>query len=691
MVTNVYFPPRSSDSPTAEVREDVMEILDMSSEKHIITGDWNAHGIAHKTDERGAMIEDELDASGVHVVLNKDTFTRAASGVLSSPDITISTTDLASCSLWRTCGVINTDHLPVIIDTRAEIPKLVWPKRIMANFNKANWSEFSDLIETKVTCYAGPRDAYALENFLSATITRAASKHIPHGKFTGKFQYSHPLQYRIATHAAPTVGGYTIASQMGIYFEIYGWLFCNYPKFTPTREHMGDTKEISELMKEREVIQRTNPLDSNLRALNDKIDAARWEQRRLRWHEKIEDMEDKRKTDCNALWQVIKGLKPNTKSTGSIRIPNGSTTSNPKTIANAMASSLVAVGKGRDCREERITWRKIKRRLKKLRSQLPSISHAEVKLAILKGKPSKSLGPDGICHLHLKHVSDNCISLAEFFNASIDENMVPDSWKKANMFMLPKPGKDPTEIKTVGNSSLLQDLKRSHRSDLFKNFEKIEKTTASLTRLTNAIVLLKDVNESSKIMKMVLAEALSVHDMSLFDAIDETDVKDIVGICQIYNSITALKTTGIHNLSRIFETTKLRSDTVLPEVTTMLASDKRQKNDTDLLPFTRNTILTFISAMERSFSFNTQEFDFKKLTVEVQDATSSMEQLESQLKSGVDNNTESEFQITINELFWPIFVTAVSMTLSCAFAYGIHVLRNTYEEIKKKDPNATFF
>uniref|UniRef100_A0A8R1IB89 Endo/exonuclease/phosphatase domain-containing protein n=1 Tax=Caenorhabditis japonica TaxID=281687 RepID=A0A8R1IB89_CAEJA len=46
MVTNVYFPPRSSDSPTAEVREDVMEILDMSSEKHIITGDWNAHGIA---------------------------------------------------------------------------------------------------------------------------------------------------------------------------------------------------------------------------------------------------------------------------------------------------------------------------------------------------------------------------------------------------------------------------------------------------------------------------------------------------------------------------------------------------------------------------------------------------------------------------------------------------------------------
>uniref|UniRef100_A0A8R1E4H6 Uncharacterized protein n=1 Tax=Caenorhabditis japonica TaxID=281687 RepID=A0A8R1E4H6_CAEJA len=94
-------------------------------------------------------------------------------------------------------------YLPVIIDTRAEIPKLVRPKRNMANFNKANWLEFSDSIETKVACYAGPRDAYSLEKFLSATIIRAASKHIPYGKFT------------------------------------------------PTTEHPGDTKEIAELAKER--------------------------------------------------------------------------------------------------------------------------------------------------------------------------------------------------------------------------------------------------------------------------------------------------------------------------------------------------------------------------------------------------------------------------------------------------------
>uniref|UniRef100_A0A8R1EPV5 Reverse transcriptase domain-containing protein n=2 Tax=Caenorhabditis japonica TaxID=281687 RepID=A0A8R1EPV5_CAEJA len=459
IVTNVYFPPRSSDSPTAEVREDVMEILDMASEKHIITGDWNAHAKtwhSHKTDERGAMIEDELDTRGVHVVLNEDSFTRAASGVLSSPDITISTSDLAACSSWRTCGVLNTDHLPVIIDTMAEIPKLVRPNRIMANFKKANWTDFSDSIETKVACYAGPRDAYSLENFLSATITRAASKHIPHGKFT------------------------------------------------PTREHTGDTREIAELTRERERIQKRNPLDSNLKALNDKIEAARRELRRLCGHQKIEDMEDKRKIDCNALWRVIKGLKPKTKSTGSIKLPNGTTTTNPKTIANAMASSLVAVGKDRDCREERIAWRRTKRRLKKLRPQLPasSISHAEVKLAILKGKPSKALGPDGICHLHLKHVPDNCINLmAELFNASIDENKVPDSWKKANVFMLPKPGKDPSEIKSFRPVSLLspvakvleriilERIRREIESPKDQHaFKKNHSTTTAITEATSCIV-----------------------------------------------------------------------------------------------------------------------------------------------------------------------------------------------------------
>uniref|UniRef100_A0A8R1E6Y9 Endo/exonuclease/phosphatase domain-containing protein n=1 Tax=Caenorhabditis japonica TaxID=281687 RepID=A0A8R1E6Y9_CAEJA len=49
LITNVYFPLRSSDSPTAEVREGVLQILDMEDQKHILTGDWNAHYSAWHT------------------------------------------------------------------------------------------------------------------------------------------------------------------------------------------------------------------------------------------------------------------------------------------------------------------------------------------------------------------------------------------------------------------------------------------------------------------------------------------------------------------------------------------------------------------------------------------------------------------------------------------------------------------
>uniref|UniRef100_A0A8R1ICM1 Endo/exonuclease/phosphatase domain-containing protein n=1 Tax=Caenorhabditis japonica TaxID=281687 RepID=A0A8R1ICM1_CAEJA len=139
LITNVYFPPRSSDSPTAEVREEVLQILDMEDRKHILTGDWNAHSSAwhsHKTDERGSMIEDELDSRGNHVILNENTFTRAATGILSSPDITMATADIASRATWHTCGVVNTDHLPIIIAMDSEIPKREKPKRVICNYRK---------------------------------------------------------------------------------------------------------------------------------------------------------------------------------------------------------------------------------------------------------------------------------------------------------------------------------------------------------------------------------------------------------------------------------------------------------------------------------------------------------------------------------------------------------------------------
>uniref|UniRef100_A0A8R1EKR1 diphthine methyl ester synthase n=1 Tax=Caenorhabditis japonica TaxID=281687 RepID=A0A8R1EKR1_CAEJA len=441
LITNVYFPPRSSDSPTAEVREEVLQILDMEDRKHILTGDWNAHSSAwhsHKTDERGSMIEDELDSRGNHVILNENTFTRAATGILSSPDITMATADIASRATWHTCGVVNTDHLPIIIAMDSEIPKREKPKRVIANYRKADWKGFKTDVETRIRSYVGPRDAYSLEKLISKAILEAAGKHIPSGRFV------------------------------------------------PTRECQAEPPRWERLPKS-----------------NDEIEKSRRELRKERWLNKVEDMEIKRKTDSNCLWSLLKGLKPKARSAGPVNLPNGTTTTNAKAIANAMAKNLVTVGEGRENKDEKMAWRRAKRNLVKSKTTMATmITHAEVKLAITNGKSSRAMGPDGLCHIHLKNLPENGIhALAELFNATISENKIPDSWKKANVFMLPKPGKDLTEIKSYRPVSLLSPVAKVLERVILERikpeiqsptsqhaFKKAHSTTTAIIEVTNRIV-----------------------------------------------------------------------------------------------------------------------------------------------------------------------------------------------------------
>uniref|UniRef100_A0A8R1DW92 Reverse transcriptase domain-containing protein n=1 Tax=Caenorhabditis japonica TaxID=281687 RepID=A0A8R1DW92_CAEJA len=302
----------------------------------------------------------------------------------------MATADIASRATWHTCGVINTDHLPIIIAMDSEIPRREKPKRVIANYGKADWKGFKTDIETSIRSYVGPRDAYSLEKLISKAILEAARKHIPSGRF------SHECQ--------------------------------------------GDTNEIDDLQKKRAEIQSLNPLDGKIAEINDLIEKSRRDLRKERWLNKVEDMEIKRKTDSNCLWSLLKGLKPKARSSEPVNLPNGMTTTNAKAIGNAMA--------------------KAKRNLAKSKTTLTTkITHAEVKLAITNGKSSRAMGSDGLCHIHLKNLPEHGIrALAELFNATISENKIPDSWKNANVFMLPKPTKDLTEIKSYRPVSLLSPV-----------------------------------------------------------------------------------------------------------------------------------------------------------------------------------------------------------------------------------------
>ena len=56
----------------------------------------------------------------------------------------------------------------------------------------------------------------------------------------------------------------------------------------------------------------------------------------------------------------------------------------------------------------------------------PTFSPLQSKQAIADSKPSRALGPDGLCNIHLKHLAPLALEhLTLHFNMSLSENIIP--------------------------------------------------------------------------------------------------------------------------------------------------------------------------------------------------------------------------------------------------------------------------
>ena len=76
--------------------------------------------------------------------------------------------------------------------------------------------------------------------------------------------------------------------------------------------------------------------------------------------------------------------------------------------------------------------------------------------AIKATKNTGSTGPDGISHIHLKHLGQNAIrALTSLFNHSIIHNTIPNIWKTAKIIPILKTKKTPTEPASYRPISLL--------------------------------------------------------------------------------------------------------------------------------------------------------------------------------------------------------------------------------------------
>jgi hypothetical protein len=91
---------------------------------------------------------------------------------------------------------------------------------------------------------------------------------------------------------------------------------------------------------------------------------------------------------------------------------------------------------------------------------LNEITIEEIEAAI-KISPNKAPGPDNIFVASLKHLPEKALQLLHLtFNACLNLGHVPPAWKSANVTMIPKPDKDPSDPSSYRPISLLSSLQK---------------------------------------------------------------------------------------------------------------------------------------------------------------------------------------------------------------------------------------
>ena len=182
-IFNIYIPPSSSCPPNFSPS---LEDLLTPQDDTIILGDLNAHSPAwysQTADARAAARGEEILNALIPadlVILNTDTPTRLPShGNPTSPDLSISTPDIATDLEWTTLTTLNSDHLPILLYLggcfSSESPEI--PRISYSNLKKADWESYTRSTEEAFARLELPSSACTGEAQLRK-ILLTSTKHI---------------------------------------------------------------------------------------------------------------------------------------------------------------------------------------------------------------------------------------------------------------------------------------------------------------------------------------------------------------------------------------------------------------------------------------------------------------------------------------------------------------------------------
>ena len=168
--------------------------------------------------------------------------------------------------------------------------------------------------------------------------------------------------------------------------------------------------------------------------------------------------------NTHILWKTIHGLSnraPPTTLNNPITF-NNKITNTPKHIANGFTKQFTNTVKHATHKANR----SIDRATQNLQGYNITLTTSQVQEAIKQSKNNNSQGPDKLNIRHLKRIGPLGLAfLTSMFKTALNKNIIPHTWKVANIFPIQKPNKDTNRDTSYRPISLLSVIaKRLEKS-----------------------------------------------------------------------------------------------------------------------------------------------------------------------------------------------------------------------------------
>lgn len=406
-IINTYIPPEHSPGLPANymIRLQALNTLP----NILLGGDFNAKHtdwyIHQDSTQRGRDICTQLDQ--LYILNNTNSHTHIphqANFSLTSPDITLCSSNIAPSLTWKTETDLSSDHLPIIMTLRTTSDTFSHTRHTIPNYKRSAWDEFLEYTEAQFqelnnTIITSPQTLNNITTHFNNIINNADKRYVPKGN---RKHYN--------------------------------------PNFSP---------DIKRLIRERNNLRdsptpHTQITTNRIHELNTEINNKLTEKQTENWLAFQETLNFK--TNPSKLHRTINSLinsnsgitQSHASITTSDRIPTR------KQQANILIDHYAKISHLPKHKEDRHIHRR--KHEFPLNHNITLATTEDTKRIIKKLKNSSAMGIDNISNIHLKHLGPHGIqTLTNIINYSYAHCIIPHIWKIGKIIALLKPNKIATE------------------------------------------------------------------------------------------------------------------------------------------------------------------------------------------------------------------------------------------------------